>query len=374
MATVLDSYTESHKDTNGTMYNGSFTGIGQTVTPSASATLYSTKFYVSKAGTPSGNIVSKIYSTSGTYGTNAIPSGTALATSDVVVANSLSTSFSLVEFTFSGTNAISLTGGTHYAVTIEYSGGDISNNVLVGVGGDGSGHGGDEVVKSGSSWTGTSSQDTVFYMLGVGPPVADFSADSTTVTLRDAEVSFTDSTTFEPTSWAWDFGDGATSTQQNPTHTYTALGTYTVSLIATNVYGTDTETKTNYMVVRSLVPDDSKLAFYSGHPVDKIVAIYPGTFTATASSLASSPFRTEKTIPHSFGQTLFLDMTWSEDGGTTWQSMNNGVPDLSNPAAPVFQTRMVGCYSTTTAVVVTCSNYTTTAKTITYNIAASWKD
>lgn len=54
-------------------------------------------------------------------------------------------------------------------------------------------------------------------------------------------VSFTDSSDFYPTTWAWTFGDGGTSTQQNPSHTYAANGTYTVCLTATNAGGSSTQ-------------------------------------------------------------------------------------------------------------------------------------
>ena len=43
-------------------------------------------------------------------------------------------------------------------------------------------------------------------------------------------VQFTDTSTGMPTSWQWDFGDSSTSTAQNPSHTYTALGSYLVTL------------------------------------------------------------------------------------------------------------------------------------------------
>jgi PKD repeat protein len=52
-------------------------------------------------------------------------------------------------------------------------------------------------------------------------------------------VSFTDASTQVPQSWSWNFGDGTTSTEQNPSHTYVASGTYTVTLIATNLIGSD---------------------------------------------------------------------------------------------------------------------------------------
>ncbi|MEO0338819.1 MAG: PKD domain-containing protein, partial [Bacteroidota bacterium] len=52
-------------------------------------------------------------------------------------------------------------------------------------------------------------------------------------------IQFTDVSTNTPTAWLWDFGDGNTSTQQNPAHTYAAEGQYTVCLTATNQFGTD---------------------------------------------------------------------------------------------------------------------------------------
>ncbi|WP_197061935.1 PKD domain-containing protein, partial [Sinomonas humi] len=54
-------------------------------------------------------------------------------------------------------------------------------------------------------------------------PVASFTASATTGTAPLA-VSFTDTSTGSPTSWSWDFGDGSTSTAQNPAHTYSAAG------------------------------------------------------------------------------------------------------------------------------------------------------
>jgi PKD repeat protein len=68
-------------------------------------------------------------------------------------------------------------------------------------------------------------------------PTASFTASPTS---GDAPltVQFTDTSTGNPTSWAWDFGDGSTSTQQNPSTTYSTAGTYTVSMTASNAAGT----------------------------------------------------------------------------------------------------------------------------------------
>ncbi len=66
----------------------------------------------------------------------------------------------------------------------------------------------------------------------------------------NAEVSFTDQSTLTGiTSWNWNFGDGATSTLQNPAHAYSVAGQYTVSLTVSNGVDTKSITKTNYITI-----------------------------------------------------------------------------------------------------------------------------
>ena len=88
-------------------------------------------------------------------------------------------------------------------------------------------------------------------IVGTEPPVADFVADQTVI-WEDETVNFTDLTTQGPSSWAWDFGDGATSEEQFPSHTYTTAGTYTVSLTATNNIDSDDEVKVAYITVNAI--------------------------------------------------------------------------------------------------------------------------
>ncbi|HOZ30582.1 MAG TPA: PKD domain-containing protein, partial [Bacteroidales bacterium] len=83
---------------------------------------------------------------------------------------------------------------------------------------------------------------------GAALPVADFTADDTDA-CETLTVQFTDLTENYPTSWEWDFGDGGTSTEQNPEHTYSNPGTFTVSLTITNSNGEDEEVKTDYISV-----------------------------------------------------------------------------------------------------------------------------
>jgi PKD repeat protein len=73
-------------------------------------------------------------------------------------------------------------------------------------------------------------------------PIARFTA-SPSAGKAPLTVHFMDISTGSPTEWVWDFGDNTTSNLQNPTHTYTDPGTYTVRLRASNRGGSTTETK-----------------------------------------------------------------------------------------------------------------------------------
>lgn len=79
----------------------------------------------------------------------------------------------------------------------------------------------------------------------VGPPPAPPTADFTWAQQPNTMiVAFNDASTGAPTAWSWDFGDGGTSTQQSPSHTYSTSGDYTVSLTASNGGGPSTKTAT----------------------------------------------------------------------------------------------------------------------------------
>lgn len=100
---------------------------------------------------------------------------------------------------------------------------------------------------------GASASDEVTIQIIEGQS-ADFSADPTTGD-SPLTVTFTDQSTNNPTSWAWDFGDGNSSSEQNPSHTYENMGSYDVSLTTTNGSGTYTETKTNFIIAKGIFID-----------------------------------------------------------------------------------------------------------------------
>ncbi|MEZ5147269.1 MAG: PKD domain-containing protein [Bacteroidales bacterium] len=89
------------------------------------------------------------------------------------------------------------------------------------------------------------------------PPVADFSA-STTTPVINTDVVFTDQSSNIPTSWTWSFSpntvvyiNSTNSSSQNPEVQFTDFGLYSVTLEVSNAYGTDTEVKTDYINVGS---------------------------------------------------------------------------------------------------------------------------
>jgi len=91
------------------------------------------------------------------------------------------------------------------------------------------------------------------YVSVAGAPAAAFNGTPTSG-FAPLTVEFTDLTSGGPTAWSWDFGDGGTSTEQHPSHTYTAAGTYTVSMSAANACGSDQRIAADYVQVGEAPP------------------------------------------------------------------------------------------------------------------------
>ncbi len=95
------------------------------------------------------------------------------------------------------------------------------------------------------------------YIHVLAPLDVDFSANITYVA-APAEVSFADLSLNSPDFWSWDFGDGSTSTEQNPSHIYSTPGKFSVSLTISNHFGdggssVDAITKTDYINIYDIV-------------------------------------------------------------------------------------------------------------------------
>ena len=77
-------------------------------------------------------------------------------------------------------------------------------------------------------------------------------------------VRFTDQSTGIPGTWAWTFGDGAGSTEQNPQHAYTAEGTYTVTLVVENELGASTRIVQDFISVTPARRQDVAISAETG--------------------------------------------------------------------------------------------------------------
>ena len=107
------------------------------------------------------------------------------------------------------------------------------------------------------------------------PPVPEFTAAPTRGTAPLTSM-FTNLTTGEVQSFLWDFGDNLTSTRENPVHTYTAPGTYTVRLTATGPGGTAFMEKAGYItVVASEAPEADFYGVPRGGAAPLLVRFFP---------------------------------------------------------------------------------------------------
>ncbi len=138
------------------------------------------------------------------------------------------------------------------------------------------------------------------------PPVAAFTW-SPPDPVAGEEVHFTDTSTGAPTSWLWSFGDGATSGQQHPQHTFVEAGPYSVSLTATNPFGGGSASATVTVAAGgSVVPGDETQVSPTG-ATSAPTSARPPTASATASSCGSSPWARSGASPRgtvSLGATL----------------------------------------------------------------------
>ena len=136
---------------------------------------------------------------------------------------------------------------------------------------------------------------------------ANFSADPTNGNVP-LSVNFTDESTGTITSWNWNFGDGTSSAIQNPSHIYTKPGTYTVSLTISGIDGSNTETKTDYIIVNI---DEFRILASDGALND-----YFGTSVSISSDYAivGAPFDDDK--GHQSGSAYIF-----EKNGNSWNQV-----------------------------------------------------
>ena len=182
-----------------------------------------------------------------------------------------------------------------------------------------------------------------------GNPTPDFLIDGPESGCIPFSTSFGDSSEAQGSSsivgWQWAFGDGAASTFKNPNHTYTILGTYTVSLIVTDNNGCDsTAVKTDYVSVQN-----APTASFTASPTSSCTA--PLNVTLNNNSVNSSSTTSDLTYEWDFGDTqtsndenpaphnysspgvFALKLTVTEDGGCSRSQTK--IVSIGNPIAAI---------------------------------------
>jgi len=144
--------------------------IGQCFSPTGDWTLTSATFYPKRTGSVSGNSNAKIYAVSGSCGTNGVPTGSALATSDNTNTNTFSTSYTIATYNFSGGEQITLTSGANYFIVFQMGtiadacGDGFTTYCEAGDNSTDATHGGNEAVYNGA-WS-ANAKDMVFAVYG----------------------------------------------------------------------------------------------------------------------------------------------------------------------------------------------------------------
>ncbi len=127
-----------------------------------------------------------------------------------------------------------------------YGGGEDRDKVMYGYGGTGAG--GMKRVPHPDDAAG------IAWIYGLdAPPQADFAWFGGRPEVG-TPLQFQDESALQPTAWWWDFGDGSTSSQQNPAHTFLFSGTFPVTLTVSNAFGSSTVTKSVIVHGRGIVP------------------------------------------------------------------------------------------------------------------------
>lgn len=187
-----------------------------------------------------------------------------------------------------------------------------------------------------------SSDITVNVTLPVQPPVADFTSSQTTggVPLL---VQFNDASTNAPDTWLWTFGDGGSSTDQNPLYLYTSPGTYTVNLTVSNEGGEDTLSRAGYIKANPDFYADFEAAPLSGDaPLtvsftdrstgDPLIVFY--NFGDMSTARSRNPVHTYRS-PGTYDVSMTI---WKSEGGRfiSTTTVKQGLITVEGGEAPVL--------------------------------------
>lgn len=177
-----------------------------------------------------------------------------------------------------------------------------------------------------------------FYFSQLQPPVADFTAEPDSG-VAPLTVQFSDKSTGEITSYSWDFGDGQTSLEASPRHTYTLPDTYTVSLQVEGPDGSDSKTVTDLIRVGYPPPVAAFTATPDSGEVPLTVEFKnqsSGEITSYFWDFGDSTTSTEESPAHTYNEVGFYSVSLVVTGpaGTDSSRRENAI-QVVEPQPPV---------------------------------------
>jgi hypothetical protein len=159
---IIDSYSETNRDNQQGIRSSGPTESGQAIASHTTAfRISSIRFYLKRVGSPTGLIYAKVYACSGTPGSTGVPTGASLGTSTGIDVSTVSTSWTLVEFTFP--TPVAIGAGINYCVSASFTGGNVNNDVKIGLDGSSPSHSGNWFA---NVYTAYPAYDVIFYVYG----------------------------------------------------------------------------------------------------------------------------------------------------------------------------------------------------------------
>ncbi len=154
-------------------------------------------------------------------------------------------------------------------------------------------------------------------------------------------VQFTDTSTGNPTAWSWNFGDGSTSSEENPSHTYESAGSFAVELTVTGSGGQTSSTSETISVTNAPPPPSSTVTVVASESLATI--LIPGEFTITRDGNTSSPL----TVNFSLGGTAV--------NGTDYQTLGTSAVIPAGSSTITLDVVPIGLLTVLRTVILTVS-------------------
>ena len=178
--TIIDSYSETNRDANVSVYGkhpsagAAVSAAGQSFQVSGIVIIDTASFYLRKLGSPTGTMKAYLYAHSGNYGATGVPTGAALAVSDALDVETLTTTYTLINFTL--TSPYTATTGNYVIALQKENDGvvDAANSVYLGDDSSAPTHSGNMVYYNNGAWSHVAARDIIFYIYANAPNIYHF--------------------------------------------------------------------------------------------------------------------------------------------------------------------------------------------------------